>query len=99
MAAPERSASGAAASFCLNPSGQYGGVGNAGKPEEAAVTLGFGRIAQGLRVVIRELDSRAAVYIAQFTNQADGVESIAALRVAVAEVVGQQRAPSGAEAD
>ena len=58
--------------------------------EDAAVALGFGGRAHGLGVVVRELDGGAAVDFAELADQADGVEAVVAVGIAVAKVVGEQ---------
>src|SRR5580693_132487 len=76
-----------------------GDVAHSGRTEHSAVALHFGERAERLGVIIGKLHGRAAVRTRHFADQTDGIESAAALRIAAAEIVGQQRAPAGAEAN
>src|SRR6202044_58471 len=76
-----------------------GDVAHSGRTEHSAVPLHLGERAERLGVIIGKLHGRAAVRTRHFADQTDGIESAAALRVAAPEIVGQQRAPAGAEAN
>src|SRR5580698_10233657 len=54
---------------------------------------------QSLAEIIGELHGRSSVGALELADQADRIEGGAALGIAVAEIVGEQRTPAGAEAD
>src|SRR6266567_3595828 len=81
------------------PSRFDGEVGDAFGAKDAAIAIHFFRRTHGLGVVIRELHGGPAFHFAELANQADGVEAPVALRIAVAKIIREERAPSGAEAD
>src|SRR5581483_10396093 len=63
------------------------------------VPLSFLRIAQRLRIVVGQFDGGAAFRFGKLANQAHWIEALPILWIAVAKVVGKQRAPAGAEAN
>ena len=55
--------------------------------------------AGGFAGVVGELDGGNAIGAGEFADEADGLEGVFAAGMAAAEVVGEQRAPAGGEAD
>jgi len=74
-----------------------GNVGDAYRSEEAAVAFDLLGGTHGLGEVVGELDGGAAFDFVNFADEAEGVEAGAGLRIASAEIVGQQCAPAGTE--
>ena len=74
-------------------------IADSSRAKHSPVAFDFGWRAQRLRVVIGEFDRRPAVNVCHFADQADGIKSAAAGRIAAAKIIGQQRAPTGAETD
>ena len=81
-----------------NISNSNGHVCNPGSAEDAAVAFDFRLAVPWPLIVVRKLDGGAAIYFAELANQADGIEAFVAARIAIAEIVGEIRAPAGAEA-
>lgn len=79
--------------------GHYRRIGNTGDPKNLPVALDFRGGAHGLGVVVRELDRRTAVDLAQLADEADRVEAIVAMGIAIAKIVGQQCSPASTEAN
>ena len=67
--------------------------------EEASVAFHFFRGAESLLEVIGQLHGWPPFDVIQLADQAQRMERVIALRISVAEIIGQQRAPAGAEAD
>src|SRR6516165_2969525 len=74
-------------------------VGNAGGAEDAAIALDFRGRSQRLGVVVGEFHGGTAIDFAELADQADGVKAVIAARIAITEIVGEVRSPTGAEAD
>lgn len=74
-------------------------MGHARATEDVSIALDFFGGAEGLLVIVRELYGRVSVYVVHFADEAERVESVVALWIAVAEIVGEERAPASAEAD
>src|SRR5579872_6102541 len=71
----------------------------AGRAEHPAVALDLGSGPQRLSIIVRELHGRAAFYLRYFADQADWIKTVAIIRIASSEVIGQQCSPAGAEPD
>src|ERR1700691_508594 len=84
-------------SFCTNVLSDDWDVTNSDCSEHAAVTFDFHRRTESFRVIIGKLNGWAAFDAGDFADQADGIEATVAAGVAAAEIVGEQRAPTGAE--
>jgi len=80
-------------------SGYNWNVAYSGRAKYTPVALDFGRNPHRFRIVVGKFYCRAALGLGHFADQADGVESAIAARIAPAEIVGQQRAPSGTDPD
>src|ERR1700686_3464670 len=76
-----------------------GYVSNTRSAKDSAVAGNFRSQPGGLGVIIREFDRRPAVGLGHFSDQDGGVEPILPVGVAAAKIIGQQRAPTGAETD
>ena len=70
-----------------------------GAAEGVAVAGDFGGGAGGFAGVVGELDGGDAVGAGEFADERNGGEGVFVAGVAVAEVVGEQRAPAGGETD
>src|ERR1700691_2509166 len=79
--------------------GHNGDIAHSDRTEDSPVALHFGGQTERFAVIIRKLYGRAAIRARHFADQADGVESAAALRIAATKIVSQQGAPPGAEAN
>src|SRR5579859_3032177 len=77
----------------------YRRFGDAGEPEDALVTLDFSARTERFLEIVGKLHGGPAVGVVELADQAQRVEIHAAVGIAVAEIVGQQRAPARAEAD
>src|SRR5580698_1124006 len=84
-------------SFCTNALSDDWDVTNSDCSEHAAVTFDFHRWAESFRVIVGKLHGWAAFDAGDFADQANGIEAAVAAGVTAAEVVGEQRAPAGAE--
>src|SRR5271156_833022 len=74
-------------------------AGDACGAKHAAVAFNLIRRPQRLRVIVGELDCRLAFGVGDLANQTDGIKAAAAVRITAPEIVGEQSAPAGAEAD
>src|SRR5580700_93082 len=77
--------------------GEDGDVFYAGGAEDAAIAIDLAGRAHGLHVIVRQLHGGPAFDFGQLADQAHGIKAAIAPWVAVAKVIGQQRAPAGAE--
>lgn len=90
---------GAEGFFSGGASGDDGRAGDALEAEDAPVALDLLGRAERLVEVVRELDGGTAIDLVELADKAEGIETAIALRVAVAEIVGEQCAPACAETD
>ena len=72
-------------------------LGDAGEAEDALVALDFSAGAKSFLEIVGKFYGGAAVGIVELADQAEGIEIHATVRIAIAEIVGQERAPAGAE--
>src|SRR5271169_1546099 len=77
----------------------HGKVAGSRRAEHAAVALDFRGRAEGFRIIVGKLYRRAALNAGNFADQADGVKPVIAAGIAAPKIVGQQRSPTGTEAD
>src|SRR5580704_9678074 len=70
---------------------------DAGESEHALIALNFFGGTQPLLKVVGKLHCRIAIGVVELTHQVYWIETASALRIAVAEIIGQQRAPTCAE--
>src|SRR5579872_4169515 len=67
--------------------------------EHALVALNFRRRTERLRIVVGKLDRGSSFDVGNFSDQADGIKIVAAAGIASAKIIGEQRAPAGAESN
>src|ERR1700682_5184171 len=85
--------------FVPSSSCHQGSVTDSRRAEDAAVAFDFRWRAQCLCVVVGELHGGPAFDIGDLADQSDGIESTTTIRIATAEIVGQQRTPTCAESN
>ena len=72
---------------------------DAGEAKHAPIALNFFGGTQRFLKVVGKLHCRLAIGVVEFAHQVYRMEAASALRIAVAEIIGQQRAPTRAETD
>jgi hypothetical protein len=85
----------------LNPNAlrDQGRIRDSRRAEDAPVARNLLGRSQRFRVIIGELHCRLPFYARYFADQTDRIEPAITAGIAAAKVVGQQRAPAGAETD
>src|SRR5271163_1857288 len=86
-------------SFCTKALGDHRDVTNSDGAEDAAVAVDFHRWTERFRIIIGKLYRGAAFDAGHFADQADGVEAGVTAGIAAAKIIGEERAPAGAEAN
>ena len=76
-----------------------GTIGNSGRTEYSLAALNLFPRSYCLFQVVREFCRRVAVRIVEFAHQIERVKAEVSARIAIAEIIGEQRAPSRTEAD
>src|ERR1700692_607395 len=86
-------------SFISNGLRDHRGIADAHQTEHPAIALDFRRRPERFRIIVGELHCGAAFHTRYFADQTDWVEAAIAAGIAPTEIICQQRAPTGAEAN
>ena len=74
-------------------------MGDAGQAEHALIALDLVGGTERFLKVVGEFHRRVAIGVVELADKIYGIEGVAALRIAVAKIIGQQGAPACAETD